>query len=319
MCGKVALKRIYATSSAVRIFTELNLLKCLRSYPFIASLITAIRHEDQIVAVLPYFEHDNFKNFYKNMTRNQIADYIFCMSAALASVHKWGYIHRDVKPSNFLYNTTLQTGVLIDFGLAQAMPSEVDLKAHSAAAAQVAGSALPPTKLGYLVTDNSIRASRAGTRGFRAPEVLFKVTCQTTGLLLQLTHMAAIDMWSVGVTLLCILSAQFPFFQSNDDTEALLEIAHIFGKDAMKKAAHRFGRTFDTNIPSVGRPQSLRSVCEKMNPGICERVGDDGLDLLDKLMDLDPTTRLTARMAIDHPFLAEARIRHPPLPASVLE
>lgn len=56
------------------------------------------------------------------MSRDEISRYMFCMLSALEHVHKHGYIHRDVKPSNFLYNVAQQTGVLIDFGLAQRAP-----------------------------------------------------------------------------------------------------------------------------------------------------------------------------------------------------
>lgn len=47
----------------------------------------------------------------------------------------------------------------------------------------------------------------------------------------------ALDIWSVGVTLLCLVTRRFPFFTSTDDTEALVEIAAIFGKKRMEKCA----------------------------------------------------------------------------------
>lgn len=48
---------------------------------------------------------------------------------------------------------------------------------------------------------------------------------------------AAVDIWSAGVILLAFLTKRFPFFVSSDDTEALLEIATIFGKDRMEQCA----------------------------------------------------------------------------------
>jgi cell division control protein 7 len=42
-------------------------------------------------------------------------------------------------------------------------------------------------------------------------------------------YRTAIDIWSVGIMLLCFLTRRFPFFNSNDDIEALMEIATIFG------------------------------------------------------------------------------------------
>jgi serine/threonine protein kinase len=47
----------------------------------------------------------------------------------------------------------------------------------------------------------------------------------------------AIDIWSAGIILLSILTRKFPIFNSNDDTEALMEISAIFGKAKMDKCA----------------------------------------------------------------------------------
>jgi serine/threonine protein kinase len=48
---------------------------------------------------------------------------------------------------------------------------------------------------------------------------------------------SAIDIWSVGVTLLCFLTRRFPFFNSNDDVDALMEIATIFGRSKLEGVA----------------------------------------------------------------------------------
>lgn len=51
------------------------------------------------------------------------------------------------------------------------------------------------------------------------------------------SFIAAIDIWSAGIILLSILTRKFPIFNSNDDTEALMEISAIFGKTKMDKCA----------------------------------------------------------------------------------
>ena len=74
-------------------------------------------------------------------------------------------------------------------------------------------------------------APRAGTPGFRAPEVLLKYPHQTT----------AVDMWSAGVILLCILSGRYPFFKAHDDMSALAQIVSLMGSKATADAAKTFG------------------------------------------------------------------------------
>lgn len=57
----VAIKKIYVTSSPSRILNELELLHDLRGCKAVCPLITAFRHQDQVIAVLPYFRHQDFR------------------------------------------------------------------------------------------------------------------------------------------------------------------------------------------------------------------------------------------------------------------
>ena len=47
----------------------------------------------------------------------------------------------------------------------------------------------------------------------------------------------ALDVWSAGIILLCFLTRRFPFFNSNDDAEALMELAALFGHTRMSNCA----------------------------------------------------------------------------------
>lgn len=95
-------------------------------------------------------------------------------------------------------------------------------------------------------------APRAGTPGFRPPEVLLRSPLQST----------AVDMWAVGVILLCILSGCYPFFRSPDDLTALAEIMTVFGTDKIKETAKRLGRMVVCSQPS--QPLDLKKLCIRM-------------------------------------------------------
>ncbi|KAM4727711.1 cell division cycle 7-related protein kinase isoform 2-T2 [Anableps anableps] len=214
-------------------------------------------------------------------------------------------------------------------------------------------------------------ASRAGTPGFRAPEVLTKCPNQGT----------AIDVWSAGVILLSLLSGRYPFFKASDDLIALAQIMTIRGSRETIQAAKTFGKAV---VCSQELPrQDLRTLCETLRgrrssadvtlitvasgetsathrnfvqddtpthrpndltlkqhkqeaseipPKLHDhsastkaptnqsspseskvgdddkgwgRVPDEAFDLLDRLLDLNPASRITAAEALQHPLFKD--------------
>lgn len=79
---------------------------------------------------------------------------------------------------------------------------------------------------------------RAGTPGFRSPEVLLKYPQQSP----------AVDMWSAGVIFLCILSGRYPFFRAYDDLTSLAQIMTLCGTDEAARAAFKLGKLFKLGL-----------------------------------------------------------------------
>ena len=135
--------------------------------------------------------------------------------------------------------------------------------------------------------------------------MLLKCTSQTT----------KIDIWSAGVILLTILAQRFPFFNSADDVEAIIEIASIFGQRRMKACANLHGAVFECTVPTIGeRGHSLEELIQWSVTSVRPEEGDclnsdtkEVIQFLTLLLEMDPKKRLTARAALRTSFLREQK------------
>ncbi|XP_010891857.2 cell division cycle 7-related protein kinase isoform X1 [Esox lucius] len=484
---KFALKHLIPTSHPVRIAAELQCLTVAGGRENVMGVTYCFRQNDHCVIVMPYMEHQTFVEVIGLLSFEDVRQYIYHLLKALRHIHQFGIIHRDIKPTNFLYNHLEKKFALVDFGLAQgtadtqmellkvvkqktqkgggsvgkpetsnrkrAPPDLTSLvpppqthshpktsAPHSSSSTSSSSSTKPTAKrvLASPVTSTSrtkntkdlsglcrtpravfgernlnscapartidptvelvkpsktedpanrrfisiprrplpVRtpvnnkrtnptvnlgltcschttdrvcnvcmsrkqqvAPRAGTPGFRAPEVLTKCPNQGT----------AIDIWSAGVILLSLLSGRYPFFKASDDLIALTQIMTIRGSKETIQAAGTFGKSVvcSRELPR----QDLRTLCETLrgrrpspddeatpqdyrdspvsagpadepsgrggsedDRGLAEvgvqdergwnQVPDEAYDLLDRLLDLNPATRITAKQALEHPLFA---------------
>ncbi|KAF7684788.1 putative cell division control protein 7 like protein 1 [Astathelohania contejeani] len=300
----VALKVITKTTAPKRVLDELRFLKKLGGKKNCVKLLACMRNEDQIVAVFPFHESTEFRSFIMDCTIQEIRLYMYNLLTAIEHIHKHKIIHRDIKPNNFLWDRKSNSGVIIDFGLAQEY-HPIDPSIEALAEITNANSkkqtgvffngviAKRTQSPGYYMTDPrpQMKAHRAGTRGFRAPEVLFRT--QRQGL--------ALDIWSAGVIFLCLLTRQYPFFHSTDDINALVEIGTIFGHNEMRRAARHYNRVWKSNIKTIPTDRvPFQKIVGGLNP-TCN-LSSEGYDLLYNMLELNSEKRITAREALFHPF-----------------
>ncbi|XP_050980763.1 cell division cycle 7-related protein kinase isoform X3 [Labeo rohita] len=379
-----ALKHLIPTSHPVRIAAELQCLTVAGGKENVMGVTYCFRKEHHVVIVMPYMEHQTFVDIVGSLSFEDVRHYIFHLLKALRHIHKFGIIHRDIKPTNFLFNRQKREYALVDFGLAQGTPdTQIELlkgllskpkrdeliprkivstkhrsvpvriplnqkqKAPTETQKPKPTAVNPSLTCNCYMTDRICNiclsrkqqvAPRAGTPGFRAPEVLTKCPNQGT----------AIDMWSAGVILLSLLSGRYPFFKASDDLIALTQIMTIRGSRETIEAAKTFGKSVvcsrelprldlkilcetlrglrswddgllptefqashnpaegkqDAGSPAKKHKSSLKSSAELQEMG-WDKVPDDVYDLLDKLLDLNPATRINASMALQHPLFRD--------------
>lgn len=125
------------------------------------------------------------------------------------------------------------------------------------------------------------------TRWYRAPEIMFSFD----------TYTKAVDVWSVG----CIFAEMFfrkPFFPGVDYVNQLKLILAMMGtpsKEYFERVGNQMVRKFLEGLPHV-KKTPLQSMFPKASPL--------ALDLLDRMLDWNPETRITIEEALAHPFLA---------------
>ncbi|KAG9483169.1 cell division cycle 7-related protein kinase [Eleutherodactylus coqui] len=475
---KFALKHLIPTSHPTRVAAELQCLTLAGGEDNVMGVKYCFRKNDHVVIVMPYLEHECFVDVLHLLSFQETKEYMFNLFKALKRIHRFGIVHRDVKPSNFLYNRRLKQYALVDFGLAQGTPDtqiellkvlqtkkqgscsqsnlhtisgnipvprevvlpsstkqsvkrhwsysqinpgnsgkegllggstqrsvfgERNFNVHSAvihevnaeksikqskitdavsrklaarksvaakntsgAVARKAASTCPTSMTCDCYARDQVCsiclartrqvAPRAGTPGFRAPEVLTKCPNQTT----------AIDMWSAGIIFLSLLSGRYHFFNAGDDMNALAQIMTIRGSRETVLAAKQFGKTVlcSKELPA----KDLRALCEGLRQ-VCiaptsgtesdvqkhraalqmrmvenqdgwfveqtgvppantnksydcissnanmdsgqsnlngwDKVPDEAYHLLDRLLDMNPATRITAEEALLHPLFKD--------------
>ncbi|CAN6288757.1 unnamed protein product [Urochloa humidicola] len=140
-----------------------------------------------------------------------------------------------------------------------------------------------------------------GTKGFRAPEVLFR----------SLHQGCKVDVWSAGVTLLYLIIGKTPF--GGDPEQNIKEIAKLKGSEELWEVAklHNCESSYPSDLFDVKSLHSvdLRKWCvaNTRRPEFLKSIPESFFDLVDKCLAVNPRCRLTSEGALMHEFFAPCR------------
>ncbi|KAG8044889.1 hypothetical protein GUJ93_ZPchr0008g13420 [Zizania palustris] len=213
---------------------------------------------------------------------------------SVAYMHELRLIHTDLKPENILLVSSEYIRVP---GSKKNSQDEMHFKCLPKS------SAIKLIDFGSTAFDNKKHSSIVSTRHYRAPEII-----------LGLGWSFPCDIWSVGCILVELCSGE-ALFQTHENLEHLAMMEKVLGpipehmiQKASSSAQKYFRRGSRLNWPegAVSR-ESIRAV-KKLDrlKDLIARNSDHSrtalADLLCGLLKFEPSERLTAQEALDHPF-----------------
>jgi len=229
---------------------------------------------DKVYMVMEYMDHD-LKAVMDQMKQPFTLAEVKCLFLQILKgveyMHRCWYIHRDLKTSNLLYSNSGKL-TICDFGLARKYESPIRAYTHMVV-----------------------------TLWYRPPELLLGAKKYST----------AVDMWGVGCIFAELITRK-PLFPGKGEVDQLTKIFEVLGAPN------------DQRWPGYGELPGAKKLKFKLGPlnklrnlfpsttsfGGGAALSNAGFDLMNRLLELDPTKRITAKEAVAHEFWKES-----PLPA----
>lgn len=249
---------------------EAKILLLLKGGPCIVELNEILQNPKtmQYSFVFEYLYKDqDFDTFLNSNTSTEIKIYLYQLLKALQYAHSKGIMHRDVKPTNILFNFKTKKLKLIDWGLSEFYHPKKRYNIHVA------------------------------SRNYKAIELLVDY---------QL-YDYSVDIWSFGATMAEIIFRKSPFFRGSTDMDMICKISAILGTKKLEEYLNKYGIPFPNVLNHTLNRKEQKPWKSLVNRKNKDLAVDDALDLIDKCLRYDHQERISAEEALKHPYFDEVR------------
>ncbi|KAI5669359.1 hypothetical protein M9H77_19212 [Catharanthus roseus] len=235
------------------------------------------------------------RNSYCPFPGDLVREFARQLLESVAYMHDLQLIHTDLKPENIL----LTSSEYVKLPQFKKMFDETTFRCLPKS------SAIKLIDFGSTVSGNQKHSSIVSTRHYRAPEII-----------LGLGWSYPCDMWSIGCVIIELCLGEV-LFQTHENLEHLAMMERVLGplpKHMTQRAtrgAEKYFKRSKLNWPAgaVSR-ESIRAVkkldsLKNLISRHAECSRSSLVDLLKRLLKYEPSERLTAREALNHPFFTE--------------
>uniref|UniRef100_A0AC35TQ87 Mitogen-activated protein kinase n=1 Tax=Rhabditophanes sp. KR3021 TaxID=114890 RepID=A0AC35TQ87_9BILA len=287
----VALKRMSYVfqnlGNCIRTFREILMLHSFQHENVIGLtdiLIPENPHSFNEVCILTELMGNDLHNMIltSQITEMHCNVFMYQILRALKYIHSARIIHRDLKPGNILVNDNCLIKIC-DFGLARA---------------------IDPNDVPHHLTLEVV------TQCYKAPELLMAST----------RYRESIDMWSVGCIFAEMVQTRI-LFQGEGEREQFGKILGVFGRPSDKVVAEYYPVGSKPLIDEIDRAdqqekkdRNVQYFYDSNNQKVTElmklvpNISNIGMDLLMHMLDMDPSKRCTAQLALTHTYLNEGKV-----------
>ena len=261
---KIIIKEL-KTNNINKLIREVNILKLTKGIPNVIRLLDFFKNDENYYLVFPYYNCLSTRTIFYGFTAMEIKIFMLKFLQTLDKLHARGIIHRDLKPGNLLVKSC-NDFMIIDFGISDFY--------------------LPYRKF----------CNKIGTRNFKAPEQL----------LLLKGFDYKIDIWAAGLIFAEMFFQKYPFWKPEEDVIILENIYNMVGSTKFSNYLKKIGSP--SNFDFMKNPekgQNFESYFEReSNDEIMNNLEykKNGIDLIKKMLDIDPNSRLSAEECLRHPF-----------------
>lgn len=259
------------TTNMNKLIREVNILKLTRGIPRVIKILDFFKNEDNFYLVFPYYECQPSRQIFYNFTLIEMKVFLYKFLQSLDKLHAKGIIHRDLKPGNILVKSCSEF-YIIDFGISDFY--------------------IPFRKF----------CNKIGTRNFKSPEQLLNLKGFDYG----------VDMWATGIIFAEMFFLKFPFWKPDEDIVILENIYNLVGHKKFTDFLNEMNITLQFEFLKNEREEADYDIFFQRNNSDEIMVNHDekrrGIDLLKKMLNINPTKRISASEALRHPFFSNLKV-----------